>query len=246
MNPIFSVITQAGEIALAEQKNLKSQTKADGSIVTNGDLAVSHFLETELKRLYPEWEILSEENCKAIHHSEKVIILDPIDGTQSYFRGEDTWCVLIGFLDHLKPVQGYVYQPTTGNLYHAEKGQGAFLRKPDGTTIRLNADAPGPLKGIKSKKEFGETEFFHANHIHEIEAMYSAALKILKVAAGESDAYAGFQKACSIWDLAAPQCILEEAGGRIEYANPVEWDLNQPQVPERFCAIGKRIGQLLW
>ncbi len=243
---MISTLKKAGQIALDEQKNIKSQTKADGSIVTNGDLAVSKFLEEELKRLYPDWEIFSEENCKSIDNPDRVIILDPIDGTQSYFRFQDTWCVLVGFLDRLQPVQGFVYQPTTQRLYFAERGKGAYLQEANGTQIPLRAEGIGPLKGIKSKKDFRETEFFHANHIHQIDSMYSAALKILKVASGEYDAYAGFQKACSVWDLAAPQCILEEAGGRIEYANPVQWDLNQPQVPERFCAVGKRIQKLVW
>ncbi len=245
MKKMIEIIKAAGHLALDEQKKMTTEIKKDGTIVTNGDIAVSKFLELELGQLFPDYEIFSEENCGAVPRGSKVIVIDPIDGTQSYHRNEETWSILVGFLDQMKPIKGFVYQPTTKKMFYAEKNKGAFLEGPDGNIISIQALGKGPLSAVKSKKNCGESEFFKELQIHSVSEMYSAALKILKVAAGETDLYANFQKGCSVWDLVAPQCILEEAGGRLEYAHPVSWDLSHPLVPERFCAFGARVEELI-
>ena len=96
MKKLINLIRKAGKIALESQKEMTVANKADTSIVTNGDLAVSKFLERELKKLYPDHDVFSEENCSNIPKSSKVIIIDPIDGTESYSRREDTWSILVG------------------------------------------------------------------------------------------------------------------------------------------------------
>jgi 3'(2'), 5'-bisphosphate nucleotidase len=240
MKAIFDIIKSAGQLAIEEQKKMTTETKKDGTIVTNGDIAVSKFLECELSKLFPDYEVFSEESCDILPKGSKVIVLDPIDGTKSYHRYEDTWCILVGFLENMKPTKGFVYQPTTQKMFYAEKNKGAFLQLPSGEEFSLRAQGNGPFSAVKSLKNYGESEFFKEHQIDLVSEMYSAALKILKVASGENDLYANFQKGCSVWDLVAPQCILEEAGGRLEFAQPIEWDLKSPLLPERFCAIGAR------
>jgi 3'-phosphoadenosine 5'-phosphosulfate (PAPS) 3'-phosphatase len=245
MEKIFKILKQAGQIALEEQKTLKTQVKKDGTIVTNGDLAVSHFLEKEFKILFPEYDLFCEENCSQIPQKEKVIIVDPIDGTQSYNRREDTWCILVGFTENLKPTQGFIYQPVTDKMFYASKGQGAFLQSPEGTQ-KLNQARTGPLKGITSFKDYGENDFFKKQGIEQVDQMFSAALKIAKIANGEYDLYPNFQKGCSIWDLVAPQILLEEAGGTLEFASPTPYQFQTPSLKERFCAYGARMTPLQW
>jgi myo-inositol-1(or 4)-monophosphatase len=240
MKKLIDLIIQAGVLALKEQKKLIVSNKVDTSIVTNGDLAVSKLLEVELKKLYPDHDIFSEENSKNLPKSDKVIIIDPIDGTESYSRSQDSWSILVGFLDKMVPVGGIVYQPTNGRLYTGFKGQGSFLTH-QGVTTRLNAQGEAELKAVLSPKNYDEDFFLNQLKIRKRTELYSAALKIMEVAKGAADVYPNFRGKCSLWDLVAPVVILEEAGGQIIYEKNMDASFEKPEIAMRFCAIGKRI-----
>jgi 3'(2'), 5'-bisphosphate nucleotidase len=226
MKELINLVKEAGEIALREQKKIIIQTKMDKSIVTNGDLAVSKFLEERLANLYPDHSIYSEENYKT-PFNKKVIVIDPIDGTESYSRNEDTWSILIGFVDGQEMEKGIIYQPTSGLIYFGEKSKGAFVLNHNNLT-EMHALGSGEIKAVTQ------------NHITNISHMYSAALKIMKVANGEIDVYPNFRKKCSIWDLVAPMVILKEAGGNVIFEKDLIIDYSSPLVPIDFCALGKR------
>lgn len=243
MEKIFNLIREAGQIALFEQKQLHTKTKPDGSIVTNGDLKVSHFLETSFKNLYPDFDVYSEENCGKLPQSNKAIVIDPIDGTLSYAKKLDTWSLLVAFVEGPETKSGFVYQPTLDKMFYAVKLQGAFFSENGLPFQPMKAEGTGELKGTKSFKNMGESEFLHSFQIHKIDEMYSAALKIMKVALGECDLYPNFQKGCSIWDLLAPQLILKESGGSLIFENEVSWDYQNPKLAEKFCAFGSRISK---
>lgn len=238
---LIQVIKSAGEIALAEQKNLTTQVKPDTSIVTNGDLAVSAFLEKELSNLFPDWSIFSEENSKIIPNKNQVIVIDPIDGTESYSRKQDTWSILVGFWKDNCAVAGVVYQPTLNRLYIGEEGEGSYLITPEGGRELLVALAQGELSAFKSPKNYGEHDLLTKLGITNVKDMYSAALKIMEVAHGNVDAYPNFRRACSIWDLVAPWAILKEAGGSLYFQSPPSLDFEKPLWDINFCALGKRI-----
>jgi 3'-phosphoadenosine 5'-phosphosulfate (PAPS) 3'-phosphatase len=240
MKKLIKLMHEAGKIALDSQKVMTVSHKADTSIVTNGDLAVSKFLEKKLKKLYPDYDIFSEENCSNIPKSKKVIIIDPIDGTESYSRKEDTWSILVGFLDDMVPVGGVIYQPTLDLLYYGFKGEGAHKISKN-EVQKLTASGTGTIKGIQSFKDYGESEYLTRLGIEDVQFMYSAALKIMKVAEGEIDAYPNFRNQCSLWDLVAPTAILEEAGGRISYRHEIAATFNDPRVKSDFCAFGIRL-----
>jgi 3'-phosphoadenosine 5'-phosphosulfate (PAPS) 3'-phosphatase len=245
MKKLISIIKQAGKIAIQEQKKLTVNKKADTSIVTNGDLAVSLFLENELKKLYPDHDIFSEENSKNIPKSKKVIIIDPIDGTESYSRKQNSWSILIGFLENMVSVGGVIYQPSTDTLYYGFKNKGSFIVQNNKKT-RLNAQGQGPLKGIISPDKFNESEFLDKLNITEKIPMYSAALKIMEVSKGIADVYPSFRCKCSLWDLVAPVVILEEAGGTIIYERQVVASFENPLIDTKFCVFGKRIPKIFF
>lgn len=237
---LIELVKKAGIIALEEQKNMSVSKKPDTSIVTNGDLKVSAFLEQELVKLYPDFEVFSEENSKQVPKSNKVIVIDPIDGTQSYSRRQNTWSILIGFMENGVPTKGIVYQVPTGKLYYGAKGEGSYLLE-NGTTKKLSAIRTGPLKSFASPSRAGEGEFLQSLQITETEYMYSASLKIMEIALGNSDIYPNFQKKCSLWDLVAPDIILSEAGGKMVYESDPGVNFNNPHINTKFCAIGPRL-----
>ena len=237
---IVDVIKKAGQIALSEQKNLSVNLKKDKSIVTNGDLVVSNFLEKELKILYPDYEIFSEENTTNKPKGNKVIVLDPIDGTQSYAKKENTWSVLVGFLENGIPVKGFVYQPTEDVIYYGEKDKGSFMVE-KGNLLKLSVkNDRTSLKGVTSPTERGEQKFLKLNKIDDVSFMYSASLKIMEIAKGTADLYPNFRKKCSLWDLIAPQIILEEAGGQLIFEKNIKYNFDKTWIDSKFYASGDK------
>lgn len=237
---LIKIVRAAGALALKEQQNLKVMLKADGSDVTNGDLAVSHYLTVELLKLYPNYEIFSEEDSEKIPVEDQVIVIDPIDGTKSYKNKEQTWSILIAFMSGHSPKVGVVYQPTLNRLYWAKPGLGAYLLEGDNEPVKLSAKKSLPKKGIYSLTNFGELEFLQSLGI-SADRMYSASLKIMEVASGRYDLYPNFQKGCSLWDLLAPELILTEAGGSMIYENKFLFNYTSPRVSLKFLAAGPNI-----
>jgi 3'(2'), 5'-bisphosphate nucleotidase len=238
---LLQILLEAGQIALQEQKQMTVNTKTDKSIVTNGDLAVSQFLEKELKKIYPDHDIFSEENTSIIPQSPKVIVIDPIDGTESYSRTQDSWSILVGFLYNNEIYSGVVYQPSKNLLYYATKGKGAFKIDQDGVTTKLNAINRSEPLGISSPKDYGEKAFMENLGFNKQEYSYSAALKIMQVAEGLADIYANFRHKCSLWDLIAPVAILSEAGGQIKYDKSIAYDFNKTHIDANFCCFGQTV-----
>ena len=238
---LIEIILNAGQIALSEQEKLDIKVKEDNSLVTNGDLVVSVYLEKELLKLFPDHDIFSEENCKTSVSKNKVIVIDPIDGTDSYSRKEDTWAVLIGFIDNSQYVGGMIYQASNNLLYYGFKNQGSYKVK-NNVETKLNAlNLNKEISACSSPKDKGEFLFFKSNGISKIETSYSASLKILQIADGIHDVFANFRKKCSIWDLVAPQVILEEAGGKVLYKKPQAINYINPHIDSEFIALGQRV-----
>lgn len=236
---LIELLKQAGALALEHQKNLDISTKSDTSMVTNGDIAVSAFLETNLKKLYPEFDVFSEENAENIPTKGKIIVIDPIDGTQSYSRKQDTWAILVGFIEEGVITQGYIYQPTLNLFYYAQKGQGAFKLE-NNVSTPLKADRSGPTVSYSSPSRTDENEFLQELKIDDRRFMYSASLKIMEIAQGKADFYPNFQFKCSLWDLVAPEIILNESGGIIIYETHPGINFQNPNIATRFCAVGPR------
>lgn len=244
MNPkLKQIIQQAGKIALKEQEKLKISIKPDSSIVTNGDLAVSEYLTTNLKKLYPNFDIFSEESSNQLPQFNNIIIIDPIDGTQSYSKKQDTWSILVGFIENGVITQGVVYQPTKQTIYYAKKSEGAFMEKNE-KIIKLSSHKPLPLKGICSPNKNEEDIFLKNLSIDSVEYMYSASIKIMEVAMGKIDIYPNFAKKCSWWDLIAPQIILEEAGGSLILEEASDINFKDPHVNTRFICHGPNINSM--
>ncbi|MBQ2486383.1 MAG: inositol monophosphatase, partial [Candidatus Methanomethylophilus sp.] len=97
------------------------------NIVTSSDLAVQHFLTRELSAVYPEVGFLcEEEDLEDVSGHEAAWVIDPIDGTANYARGNENCCISVALVSKGEPLLGVVYSPWRGELYTAEKGKGAF------------------------------------------------------------------------------------------------------------------------
>ncbi|MBO4340307.1 MAG: inositol monophosphatase [Bacteroidales bacterium] len=189
------------------------------NIVTSSDLAVQHFLTRELKARYPDVGFLcEEEDLEDISGHEAVWVIDPIDGTANYARGNENCCVSVALVSKGEQLLGVVYCPWRGELYTAVKGEGAFC---NGKPIHVS-DRPfeqGLLFTAMStyRKDMAKvcSDIIYDLYMecNDIRRTGSAAVEICLVASGYVDLY--FEIRLMPWDYAAAGLILKEAGGAI-------------------------------
>lgn len=192
---------------------ITAETKSDDSPVTIADRENERLIREAVEAEFPEDGILGEEGSDKTGSSSRKWIIDPIDGTRDFVRGNRFWCVLIGLECDGEPVLGVANFPMLSELYWAVRGQGAYL-----------GDARLQVSEVRSADEAS----FSPNGLHLGEAKpylaqimdaalqcwsyrsYGGALDACLLAAGKTDIW--FEPKVAPWDLAALQVILEEAG----------------------------------
>ncbi len=168
------------------------------NIVTSSDVAVQHFLTRKLSALLPGSGFLCEEEDFADTAHEAVWIIDPIDGTANYARGNENCCISVALARGGELAMGVVYSPWRGELYSAEKGRGAFC---NGKPIHV------------SDRTYERGLLFTAmsTYRNDVRRTGSAAVELCLMAAGFAELY--FEMRLMPWDYAAASLILLEAGG---------------------------------
>ena len=189
------------------------------NIVTSSDLAVQHCLTERLSKLLPGSGFLCEEEDLTDYSGhEAVWVIDPIDGTANYARGNENCCISVGLVRRGEPFMGVVYSPWRGEMYWAEKGKGAFC---NGRPIHVS-DRPFE-QGILFtalciyRKEFARTcsDIIYDLYMkcNDVRRTGSAAVELCLVAAGYAELF--FEMRLMPWDYAAASLVLTEAGGAI-------------------------------
>ena len=148
------VARNAGDLALGffnpgERTSADISYKNGGSPVTEADLLVDRFLIQELRRLRPEAAWLSEESTDSDARlaNQELIVVDPIDGTTAFARGDARWAISIAYVLAGQPIAGVIHAPALGETFTAAVGQGAFVngrrlmasRRKDRKSTRLNS-----------------------------------------------------------------------------------------------------------
>lgn len=235
---LLDAVTGAAEIAVAHfGKSVSVWRKSGNEPVCDGDIAVNRHLQATIAAARSEDGWLSEENREG--HSDtascarprRVWIVDPIDGTRSFLRGQDDFAVSVALAIDGRPVLGAIAQPMTGDLYLARRGGGATL---NGTPMRVR-----PRDRLEGCRMAADEDFFRARRHWPFawpEMAYSRigsiALRVAYVAAGRLDAAVSL-KPKAHWDLAAAHLILEEAGGKCvnERGDPLDYAGRPPLQP---------------
>lgn len=203
---------EAGALAASRfGQPLEVRDKSPNNPVTDADLAVDALLKARLGTARPDYGWLSEETLDdgSRLSAERCWVVDPIDGTRAFVRNKPHWTICIGLLVNARPVLGVVYNPITGELYHATHGAGAWLNG-----RRINASATGKVEGCFM---LGDTGMFAhpawpvAWPPMVVEQRNSIAYRMCLVAAGAFDAAIALS-AKQDWDLAAAAVIAAEAG----------------------------------
>lgn len=145
-------------------------------------------------------------------------IVDPIDGTFNYQRGLPFYGVSIAYCAGGVPSCGAIYLPVLDQLFYATSGLGAFLATGGGATpaqIRVNPEwqEKSLVIGLSGKDSYRLAAAFSDAAIpwRTMRYFMCAVADLAFVAAGRMDAY--YHTALNLWDCAAADIILREAGG---------------------------------
>ena len=227
---MYQTIREAGKILLAGKDDGTEVTyKSDNSIVTQVDHECALFLDGEIQIAFPGDGILNEETYQVAnvsapwYEAKRCWIVDPLDYTSSFIRNGQHYGIIVALSVNGEPVVGMTYKPELGEMYFAVKGEGAYrafagfeadlvqvlpVKVSDQTRLHLILS-----HGRQKTPELLEL----LKHLGNPSCNRMAgSLKINEVSRGE---YTGFilprQIPMCLWDLAATQVILTEAGGRI-------------------------------
>lgn len=215
LSRLEAVAREAGDIAMTffrpgARTAAAISYKGGGSPVTEADFAVDRFLFEEMRLLAPQAGWLSEETAdsEARLSREDLVIVDPIDGTHAFTRGDERWAVSIALVEGGRPVAGVVHAPARGETFTAARGQGAFLNG-----ARLAPPELSSLTGARviAPRPLHERIAHLPQNIGLAPRTPSLALRLVDIAVGRHDLVISSPNARD-WDIAAADLILEEAG----------------------------------
>jgi histidinol-phosphatase len=205
----------AAEAALPYfDRGIAAEQKPDDSPVTEADRAVERTVARFLSETCPDDGILGEEGASKPSRSGRRWIVDPIDGTRDFVRGNRMWCNLISLEAEGEVVAGVACFPALRETYYASRGSGAFL---DGTRLRVSAidrvtEAVICVSryNVLDRVPFGERlrEWMHGAWAAR---SFGGALDAMMVASGKAELW--LEYSLKPWDIASIQVIAEEAGG---------------------------------
>ena len=210
---LIKAAREAGAIAMGFfRRDPQVWWKEGNSPVSEADFAVDTFLKETLIGARPDYGWLSEETEPREGEHSRFFVVDPIDGTRSFLRGETTWCVSIAVVEAGRPVAGVIDAPALEEVFTAHSSGPALLNgQPMGVSApvtdgSLLLSAPDSIRKEISASE-QETLRFAPN-------TPSLALRLALVAAGRLDGTL-IRPRANDWDIAAGDLILERSGGAL-------------------------------
>ena len=205
-----------GAVALEHyRRGFSVSIKADRSPVTEADHEAERAIIGVLRSRCPDHGTLGEEFGES-GSRERRFIVDPIDGTRNFVRRIPTWAVLIGLEEDGEVMGGVVYQPATGALHTAWRGQGAWR---DGERIRVSpVDALERALVVHSSVNFLRRSPYWEGFLRladrtQVQRGFGDFSAYLWVAEGQGEI--ALSTTVKSWDVAALKILVEEAGGRL-------------------------------
>ena len=223
MKKIITIAKQAGEtIMQIYKKDFSVEYKEDQSPLTEADLASHHLICGELSKLYPDIPILSEESADTFTLTDENSIfwcVDPLDGTKEFIKKNDEFTVNIALIQNQQVILGVISVPAKNVIYAAVKGEGAFKQqgKNELQQIHVRPQDPDHLTFAVSRSHLDDHTKAMVDEYQAEMLQAGSALKLAFVAEGLVDVYPRFGPTM-LWDVAAGQCVIEEAGGQVLWA----------------------------
>ena len=195
-------------------------TKADESPVTVADQRGEKLILERIAAAFPGAPVISEEDASEFGTPDAIgprfFLVDPLDGTKAFVRGDPNFTVNIGLIDHGRPVAGAGVAPPTGEAWFTSPAgamkrvnggpaQPARVRPwPAGDALSLisHTAKPEQIENLRQRYGFSRTE------------PMDSSIKLCRIAEGAADIYPRHGPTME-WDIAAAHAVLEAAGGRL-------------------------------
>ncbi len=239
---------EAGRFLLQNLRtDFRVSKKGRIDLVTEMDLRSEEMIVRRIRSEFPDHRILAEEQGERGESSWKWII-DPLDGTTNYAHGYRFFCVSIALEADGEVLLGAVYDPVTGELFEAAKGEPATLN--------------GKVIGVSTERELGESllctgfsyksEAMRRNLRHFEEFLLSAravrrdgsaALDLCYLACGRFDGF--WEIALNPWDVAAGKLIAERAGARVSRFDGMDCSIYDGEILASNGRIHEQMTELL-
>jgi len=225
---VIALVKRAGQTVFDKSLLTSVDMKGDADFVTAVDYRISELVKSELATLTPDVGFMSEEGDADL--ADRRWILDPIDGTTNLVYGYNMSSVSLAYMAEGAIQFGVVYNPYNGDIFIAERGNGATLngeplkKTPD----RELRDCLVEFGAGSTQKQYTETSFAIAkevfSHCLDLRRICSSALAVCYVAAGRLNGY--FERSIKPWDYAAASLVAEECGVRsLDWqGEPVQFD----------------------
>lgn len=240
---------EAGRLAFeAWQSGTLTEEDKGGEPVTAVDRECSALIVDGLTSLFGRDAVLSEEAPEAdVGHrlaSERVWMIDPIDGTRDFVDGRSGYSVMIGLLEGDRPRLGVVMHPPASRLYVGVVGAGAWMIDGAGEPRALHVASAqanmSALRLVSSASHRGPLidAIKAALGIADESRMGSVGVKAALIAQGVRDLYVNPSRKAKVWDNCAPEALLVAAGGRVSdlFGAPLEYRRPDPKNPHGMVA----------
>ncbi len=187
------------------------------NIVTDLDILVQNTLIKLLTEAFPDTQVLGEESDEHIL-TDRMWIIDPIDGTKNFFRRKEDFAISIAYFEFRKPIFGFVYDVVKNDLYLGITQEGAYLNKVKMSLLPIRSMNQSVLD-MNLKTLYTLEEKYNANvklvsqQVFAHRNIGSAAISMCQIARGLHDIY--ISSHLKLWDYAASRIILKEVGGEV-------------------------------
>jgi histidinol phosphatase-like enzyme (inositol monophosphatase family) len=210
------IALESGQLSLQHQaRGVEPEEKDDLSPVTIADKESEKLIVGALAREFPDDGVLGEEGTEKIGSNGRKWIIDPIDGTRDFVRGNDLWAVLIGLEVDDEVAMGVAHFPARGTTFYAVKGIGAYR---DGVRLKVSSiqsvdKAVLSVNGLNNlgKRPFAPMLLTWISQFWSVRSL-GGALDAMMLASGQVDVW--IENTAKAWDLAPLKIIFEESGAK--------------------------------
>lgn len=211
-------VKEAGEVLTGLFGNLKAiNKKGEIDLVTEADIRSEKAILKVIRENFPDDGLLTEESGEIDNNSERLWLIDPLDGTTNYAHSFPFFAVSIALQVKGEIVLGQVYNPLLNEHFEAVRGQGAFLNKRPvevsrTKTLKESLLVTGfPYTVYKDHEEVIDIFTRMIVSAQGVRRLGSAAIDLCYVASGRFDGF--WEQGLNPWDTAAGSLVAEEAGG---------------------------------
>ncbi len=224
MDQLLQLAIKASEAACKEilvvynSGDFQTEAKGDNSPLTLADKK-AHDVITSILRS-SNLPVLSEEGRNIPYEErrqwEKFWMVDPLDGTKEFLKRNGEFTVNIALIENQKPVLGVVAIPVTGDVFYAQQGSGAFVKRGESVSALPKRSAfdlkKSGVRVVASRSHMSEeTQAFIQSLSEPTLVSQGSSLKFMLLAEGKADVYPRFAPTME-WDTAAAHAIVNETG----------------------------------